>query len=103
VAFFPSPVITGVDGDEPPDVRAVLVQLFAEGRKAIEADDTQTAQSVIDSAETVVRNKVPSEQRRKMLLHGCKRAKAGLDSADHDDHTAAVAYLTAMERRLNDE
>jgi hypothetical protein len=37
------------------------------------------------------------------MSDGCKRAKAGLDYADHDDHTAAAAYLIAMERRLNED
>lgn len=89
--------------DEPADVQAVLIQLFTEGRTAIEAGDESTARSVIESAETVVRNKVPSERRTELLLHGCERAQAGLDAEDHDDLAAAAAYLTAMKRRLSDE
>ncbi len=107
--------------DLPPDVRAVLTQLFAEGRNALAADDRETAVRTVTTAETVVTNKLPEGAFRDRLLHGCERVRRLLEvNADRrtdppesgdspetrvaDDRIdAATAYLTAMEQRVVDE
>lgn len=103
--------------DLPPDVRAVLTQLFAEGRDALAADDRDTAIQTVTTAETVVTNKLPEGAFRDRLLHGCERVhrllvadtdRRGERRGDGDspetgtagDRAAAAAYLTAMERRV---
>lgn len=116
--------------DLPPDVRAVLTQLFAEGRNALAADEREAALETVTSAEAVATNKLPEGSLRDRLLHGCERVRRLLDAdpadgggsadpadgagsadpADRDDLTertnpgdgadAAAAYLSAMERRV---
>ncbi len=105
--------------DLPPDVRAVLTQLFAEGQDALAADDRETAVRTVTTAETVATNKLPEGAFRDRLLHGCERVRRLLETdADHeppevadspdtettgDRADAAAAYLTAMEQRVADE
>lgn len=104
--------------DLPPDVRAVLTQLFAEGRNALAADERDAALETVTSAEAVATNKLPEGSLRDRLLHGCERVRRLLDAdpagaadpADGDDSTertnsgdgadAAAAYLASMERRV---
>jgi len=81
----------------PTDVGAVLAQLFAEGRRALDDGDVETALATTASARTVASNKLPAGDRRERLLHGCARVEALLDAPEAD---AAAAYLAAMERRL---
>lgn len=82
----------------PPDVRAVLKQLFAEARTALAAGDVAVARSAVESAETVVANKLPAGDRRERLRHGCRRVRGTIEEPGTD---AAEAYLAAMERRLD--
>jgi hypothetical protein len=113
--------------DLPPDVRAVLTQLFAEGRNALAADERDAALETVTSAEAVATNKLPEGSLRDRLLHGCERVRRLLDAdpagaadpaddggsadpADGGDLTdrtnpgdgadAAAAYLASMERRV---
>jgi hypothetical protein len=99
--------------DLPPDVRAVLAQLFAEGREALAADDRGTAIETVTTAETVATNKLPEGALRDRLLHGCGRVRRLLDAGvgasredgdppDGERTDAAAAYLAAMERRVED-
>ncbi|QLH76553.1 hypothetical protein HZS55_04200 [Halosimplex rubrum] len=86
--------------DLPTDVRTVLSQLFAEGRRALGDDDTATARETVTSAAAVVRNKLPEGEFERELRHGCERVVDLLDAGDPADAEAAAEYLTAMERRL---
>jgi hypothetical protein len=104
--------------DLPPDVRAVLTQLFAEGQDALAADDRDTAVETVTTAETVAANKLSEGAFRDRLLHGCERVRRLLgDDTDRqgdprevggapemeapdDPAVAAAAYLSAMERRV---
>ena len=105
--------------DLPPDVRAVLGQLFAEARDALTADDRETATEAVETAETVATNKLPEGAFRGRLLHGCGRVRELLDTdperpddratgnpddcvSQDDRMDAAAAYLGAMERRVTD-
>jgi hypothetical protein len=106
-----------VPEDLPPDVRAVLTQLLAEGRDALATDDRDTAIQTVTTAETVATNKLPEGAFRDRLLHGCGRVHRLLvadtdrqgeargdgdarETGAADDRAAAAAYLTAMERRV---
>jgi hypothetical protein len=66
--------------DLPPDVRAVLTQLFAEGRNALAADERDAAVETVTSAEAVATNKLPEGSLRDRLLHGCERVRRLLDA-----------------------
>jgi hypothetical protein len=66
--------------DLPPDVRAVLTQLFAEGRNALAADERDAALETVTSAEAVATNKLPEGSLRDRLLHGCERVRRLLDA-----------------------
>lgn len=88
-------------GDIPPDVEAVLRQLFSEGQRALENGEVTTARSVVASARTVASNKLPDGDRRDRLRHGCDRVASLLGPEDSPDAEAASEYLAAMERRLD--
>lgn len=87
--------------DVPPDVEAVLSQLFAEAQEALENGDVETAVSAVTSAATVVRNKLPEGTLRGELRHGCERMQAAV-SGDEQNVAVAVEYLTVMRSRLED-
>jgi len=87
--------------DLPTDVRTVLSQLFAEGRRALADDDPATARESVTSAAAVVRNKLPEGELKREFRHGCERVLDLLDAGDSDDDEAASEYLAAMERRLD--
>lgn len=82
----------------PPDVEAVLGQLFAAAREALDDGDTETAVSAVTSAATVASTKLPEGRLRAQLRHGCRRVET---VATDDDSAAAIAYIAAMERRLD--
>lgn len=92
------------DGNDlPTDVRDTLVQLFVESRRALTAGDPGTAESAVESAETVVTNEVPAGPLRERLLFGCTAVTDLLaDGVDGEDRAVAAEYLAAMERRLGD-
>ena len=79
----------------PADVRSSLGQLLAEARKAASTGETETARSLLESAQTVATNKLPDGHRRDRLRHGCLSAHDALP-----DGPLAAAYIAAMERRL---
>lgn len=81
--------------DVPPDVQTVLCQLFGAGREALDEDDPERCGRIVDSASTVVTNKLPDGERKARLLHGCKRVQTLLEE---DETAAATEYLAAMER-----
>jgi len=86
-------------GEEmPADVRSSLGQLLAEARKAATEGDPETATSLLASAHAVATNKLPDGHRRDRFRHGCQAAKQALP-----DEQLAVAYISAMERRLPEE
>jgi hypothetical protein len=81
------------DPDEVPhDVRASLAQLLAEARAAAERGDADTARALLDTAETVATNKLPSGERRDRVRWGCA---AALDALPNGDLAAAYATATA--------
>lgn len=88
--------------DDPPplpaDVRAVLTQLFGEARASADAGQYDAVRELLDTAETVVRNKVPDPEERDRLLAGCGTVR---DSLGSDDDTA-MGYLRSMRRRVRD-
>lgn len=88
--------------DVPPDVNAVLVQLFEEGAQALEDGNDDTCLQSVESAESVVTNKLPEGELRGQLRHGCRRVRELLTS-DDQDREAAAEFLSAMQRRLPEE
>lgn len=86
--------------DVPPDVQAVLTQLFTEGQTAISAGDTQTARDIVTTVETVVTNKLPESALRARLRHGCERSLVALDATAEAEPAVAAGYFRAMKRRL---
>jgi hypothetical protein len=87
--------------DVPPDVEAVLTQLFREAREAFDSGDVETGVAAVTSASSVASNKLPDGALRDRLLHGCERAKA-VATATEDDAAVAAEYVVSMERRLAD-
>lgn len=84
--------------DVPPDVAAVLRQLFDAAGSAEVSLDTEEFRATVETAQTVTRNKLPESDLRGQLLHGTERVLA---TAEHDP-TVAAEFLRAMERRLAD-
>lgn len=86
--------------DDPPplpaDVRDVLAQLFGEAGASADAGRYDAAREILDTAETVVRNKVPDPEERDRLLAGCETARDALG----DDDDTATGYLRSMRRRV---
>jgi hypothetical protein len=83
--------MSAADDTLPADVRAVLSQLFAEAEQAVSVGDSDTARSLIDSADTVTTNKVPAGEVRELLLDGCTRVEDVLDGDGNDDARRALA------------
>jgi len=73
--------------DLPADVRATLAQLFDEAAAAARERRTETATAALETAATVVENKVPEGDTKRRLAHGCARAT----------ETAAAEPLVAAE------
>jgi hypothetical protein len=82
----------------PADVRAVLTQLLGAAAESLAEEEYSTVRDVLDTVETVVRNKIPDPEERERLLAGCSTVR---DSLDADDETAS-GYLRAMQRRVRD-
>jgi hypothetical protein len=87
--------------DVPPDVDAVLTQLFDEAREAFERGDVETGVSAVTSAASVARNKLPESRPRARLLHGCERAEA-VTTADDSDAAVAAEYVASMTQLLDE-
>ncbi len=87
--------------DVPPDVEAVLSQLFAEAREAFENGDVETGLAAVTTAATVATNKLPEGTLRGELRHGCQRTQAAV-SEEEENVAVAVEYLTVMRSRLED-
>jgi hypothetical protein len=60
--------------DLPADVRATLTQLFDEAAAATRERRSETATAALETAATVVENKVPESDTKRRLAHGCGRA-----------------------------
>ncbi|ERH09589.1 MAG: hypothetical protein J07HX64_01348 [halophilic archaeon J07HX64] len=89
-----------MSADVPPDVEAVLTQLFEEAQKEFESGDPETGVEAVTSAATVVRTKLPEGELRAQMLHGCERVEA---LAGEGGNTAVAAeYVAATERRLDE-
>jgi len=69
-----------------------LTGLLDEAQSAARRGDEETVADVLTSVETVARNKIPDEDLRERLVHGCSRV-AYLGG---DDPAAAAEYLRAM-------
>ncbi|WP_380675131.1 hypothetical protein [Salinigranum sp. GCM10025319] len=85
---------TNGDADLPADVEATLAQLLAEAAGAARRRDIEEVTAVVDTVETVSRNKVPAGDLRERLEHGC----ATVDRLVADEPLVAAEYLDAMER-----
>jgi hypothetical protein len=70
-----------VTEDVPADVRAVLAQLFADGRASLRASDRETAVETVTTAEAVATNELPEGAFRDRLLHGCEASAFSTASA----------------------
>ena len=84
--------------DVPHDVRAVLTQLLDRAGRAAEAGDGETATTLLDTAATVARNKLPPGDRRDRVRRGCEAARAALP-----DGELAAAYAEAAASRLRSD
>lgn len=82
----------------PADVRAVLGQLLEAASDSVATAAYEAVRDVLDTVETVVRNKVPDRDERERLLAGCATVR---DTLGSDDDTAA-GYLWSMRRRVRD-
>lgn len=82
--------------DLPPDVRETLGQLFAAADEAVRERRTADGLSAVESARTVATNKVPDEELRARLRHGCDRV-AELAAAEP---LVAAEYCRAMRDRV---
>jgi len=80
----------------PADVRAVLAQLLGAADESVGSADYDTVRDLLDTVETVVRNKVPDPDERERLLAGCSTVRNTLEA---DDETAS-GYLRSMRRRV---
>lgn len=80
----------------PPDVQDVLGQLLEAADESLAAAEYDTVYDVLDTVETVVRNKVPDPEERDRLLSGCATVR---DTLEVDDETAS-GYLRSMQRRV---
>jgi hypothetical protein len=85
-----------VSNDLPADVRATLAQLFAEAGEAARDGRTDVAVSALETAATVVENKVPEGELKRRLDHGCARAVATAES----EPLVAAEYCAAMRERV---
>ncbi|WP_224268632.1 hypothetical protein [Haloprofundus salinisoli] len=84
--------------DRSPDVHAVLTQLLDETHEHVRAGNSETAQELVETGETVTKNELPDGPLRARLLHGW----AELPSLVDHDPAVATEYLRSM-RRLLDE
>ncbi|MBB6644903.1 hypothetical protein [Halobellus ruber] len=80
----------------PADVRDVLAQLLMEAVGSVAAGAYDTVRDLLDTVETVVRNKVPDPEERERLLAGAATVRESLGA---DDDTA-TGYLRSMRRRV---
>ena len=80
----------------PADVRDVLAQLLGEAESSAAAGEYDVVRALLDTVETVVRNKVPDADERARLLAGCGTVR---DALGADDETAR-GYLASMRRRV---
>ena len=87
---------SGVGVDLPADVEVTLTQLLSEAATAARARDTEDVSAVVDTVETVARNKVPPGDLREQLEHGC----AAVQRVVADEPLVAAEYLDAMVRRV---
>jgi hypothetical protein len=83
--------------DLPADVEATLTQLLAEAAADARLRDVEAVVAIVDTVETVTRNKVPPGPVRERLLHGCRR----VDRLVGDEPLVAAEYLEAMERLVD--
>jgi hypothetical protein len=92
--------VTGVSGDGdsavdlPADVEATLTQLLAEAAAAARRREGDVVSAIVDTVETVVRNKVPAGLLCERLEHGC----TSVERLAVDEPLVAAEYLDAMER-----
>jgi hypothetical protein len=80
----------------PPDVREVLAQLLSEADEFVAAGEYDVVRELLDTVETVVRNKVPDSGERERLLAGAATVRESLGA---DDDTAS-GFLRSMRRRV---
>ncbi|KTG08556.1 hypothetical protein AUR64_17930 [Haloprofundus marisrubri] len=85
--------------DLSPDVHAVLTQLLDEAREHVRAGDSETAYELVETGETVTKNKVPAGELKARLLHGW----AELPSLVEHDPAVATEYLQSMQRLLDEQ
>ena len=89
---------TPTDGyDLPADVEATLLQLLSEAKAAARRRDVDEAVALVETVETVSKNKVPADSLRSRLLHGC----ATVERLVADEPLVAAAYLEAMARLVD--
>ena len=76
--------------DVPHDVQAALTHLLAEAQSTARAGDVETTTALLETAETVATNKLPSGDRRDRIRRGCVAATDALP-----DTALAAAYAEA--------
>lgn len=82
--------------DLPADIHATLGQLFEEAGAAARDRRPETTVAALDSAATVVENKVPDGDLKRVLAHGCERASATVEA----EPLVAAEYCAAMRELL---
>lgn len=83
----------------PPDVHDVLAQLHRAAIRHGETDDTETFTAALETARTVVENKLPEGRVRETLRHGYDRALATVETQP----SVAVEYVRSTDRLLASE
>lgn len=86
-------------GELPADVRASLSDLLDRGSEAARSRDNPTLEGALDSVETLAHHEVPDAEMRATLLHGCRRARATMES----EPLVAAEYVDAMARLVDDD
>jgi hypothetical protein len=83
--------------DLPADVAATLSQLLAEGGEYARRRETGATLDVADTVARVAETKVPDEELRGQLVHGCARVR----ETAADEPLVAAAYLDSMHGLVN--
>ncbi|ERG99818.1 MAG: hypothetical protein J07HQX50_00971 [Haloquadratum sp. J07HQX50] len=85
----------------PADVGSVLTQLLDEAREALKNENKSLFQRILRTVRTVVENKIPIENLKSSLLHGCDRIESLRSAPSENTEVIIAEYLRQMYQRLS--